>query len=103
MLAIPGFTIVHPLLTVRPEASWRGRASWISLGGTVSAAPSESGVDELLSQRLEKWRARVSEWINRFRAGGAAGWLLFSALFAWKTPLWMLGVYLVLALALWFG
>jgi adenylate cyclase len=69
----------------------------------VSAAPAESGVDELLRQRLDERRTQVSEWINRFRAGGAAGWLLFAALFDWKTPLWMLGGYLLLAVALWFG
>src|SRR5690242_1723430 len=98
MLAIRRFTIVHRPGAGRPMASWRGRVTWISLGGTVSAALSESGVDELLRQRLDERRAQVSEWINRFRAGGGAGWLLFATLFGWKTPLWMLGVYLALAL-----
>lgn len=69
----------------------------------MSAAPSESGVDELLRQRLDERRAQVSEWINRFRAGAVSGWLLFAMLFDWKTPLWMLGGYVALALVLWFG
>jgi adenylate cyclase len=52
---------------------------------------------------LDDRRAQVSEWINRFRVGGAGGWLLFATLFDWRTPRWMLGVYLGLVLALWFG
>ncbi|MDY7227657.1 adenylate/guanylate cyclase domain-containing protein [Hyalangium rubrum] len=67
---------------------------------TVSSEP---GLDELLRQRLDERRARMSEWINRFRAGGALGWLAFAYLFDWKTPLWMLGIYLALAVALWAG
>ena len=65
--------------------------------------PSESAVDDLLSQRLDERRAQVSEWVNRFRVGGAAGWGLFAVLFDWQTPGWMLGGYLGLGLALWFG
>jgi adenylate cyclase len=71
---------------------------------TVPAAfSSDSGVDELLIQRLDERRAQFSEWVNRFRVGGAAGWLLFALLFDWKTPGWMQGGYLGLAVALWFG
>jgi adenylate cyclase len=70
----------------------------------VSAAPSsESGIDELLLQRLDERRAQISEWVNRFRAGGAAGWLLFALVFDWKTSVGLLGSYLGLALAVWFG
>ncbi|KFE60718.1 adenylate/guanylate cyclase domain-containing protein [Hyalangium minutum] len=68
-----------------------------------AASSSESGIDELLLHRLDERRAQVSEWVNRFRAGGAVGWLLFALAFDWKTPAWMLGGYLGLALALWFG
>jgi len=68
-----------------------------------TVSPSESGVDDLLSQRLDERRAQVSEWVNRFRLGGAAGWWLFALLFDWKTPAWMLGGYFGLALALWLG
>ncbi|MFL5346797.1 MAG: adenylate/guanylate cyclase domain-containing protein [Hyalangium sp.] len=68
----------------------------------MTALP-ESGVDELLQQRLDERRAQVSEWLNRFRAGGVLGWLVFAAVFDWQTPQWMLRVYLVLALALWAG
>ena len=69
----------------------------------VPTAPPESSLDALLSRRLEDRRAQVSEWINRFRMGGAIGWAAFALLFAWKTPPWMLAVYLGLAVALWFG
>ncbi|HYI02335.1 adenylate/guanylate cyclase domain-containing protein, partial [Hyalangium sp.] len=69
----------------------------------MSTASSESGVDELLLQRLDERRAQVSEWVNRFRVGGAVGWLLFAVLFDWKTPWWMLGVYFGLAVGLWLG
>ncbi|ADO69049.1 adenylate/guanylate cyclase domain-containing protein [Stigmatella aurantiaca] len=65
--------------------------------------PSESGLNEFLLHRLVEQRARVSEWINRFRVGGVLGWLLFAAAFDWGTPAWMLGVYLALAGALWWG
>ncbi|WP_224247085.1 adenylate/guanylate cyclase domain-containing protein [Hyalangium gracile] len=64
---------------------------------------SESGLDELLRQRLDERRAKVSEWINRFRVGGAIGWGVFALLFDWQTPRWMLGAYLGLAVALWLG
>jgi adenylate cyclase len=69
----------------------------------VLTAPIESGVDALLLQRLDERRAQVSEWLNRFRVGGAAGWLMFAMVFDWQTPRWMLEVYLALALALWAG
>jgi adenylate cyclase len=69
----------------------------------VSTASSESGVDELLLQRLDERRAQVGEWVNRFRVGGAVGWLLFAVLFDWKTPWWMLAVYFGLAVGLWLG
>ncbi len=68
----------------------------------LTASP-EAGLDELLRQRLDERRAQVSEWINRFRVGGAVGWLGFAIVFDWQTPWWMLGVYLALALALWAG
>jgi adenylate cyclase len=67
----------------------------------VSTVPSESAVDDILRQRLDERRAQVSEWLNRFRAGGALAWLGFAYAFDWSTPRWMLGVYLVLAVALW--
>ena len=70
---------------------------------SVQLVPSESGPEALLEQRLEQRRAQVSEWINRFRVGGAGGWLAFTVLFDWRTPKWMLCVYLVLALVMWFG
>jgi adenylate cyclase len=69
--------------------------------GTVSPAPSESALEELLSQRLDERRAEVTEWLNRFRAAGTLGWLLFAFYFDWGTPRHLLGVYLVLALVLW--
>jgi adenylate cyclase len=67
------------------------------------SVPSEAGIDALLRQRLDERRTKVSEWINRFRAGGAVGWLVFATVFDWQTPWWMLGVYLVLAVGLWLG
>jgi adenylate cyclase len=67
----------------------------------VAQVPSKSGIDEFLLQRLVTQRARVSEWINRFRMGGALGWLLFASAFDWGTPAWMLGVYLGFAAGLW--
>jgi adenylate cyclase len=69
----------------------------------VFLAQSDSGLDELLSQRLDERRAQVSEWINRFRVGGAVGWLAFAWFFEWNVPPWMLGAYLGLAVALWLG
>jgi adenylate cyclase len=69
----------------------------------VSAAPSDSSLDVLLRQRLDERNVQVSEWLNRFRVGGAAGWLAFAWLFDWQTPYWMLAVYLGLAVALWLG
>jgi adenylate cyclase len=48
-------------------------------------------------------RTRVSEWINRFRVGGALGWVAFAAAFDWGTPVWLLGVYLAVSVALWWG
>ncbi|WP_224361592.1 adenylate/guanylate cyclase domain-containing protein [Hyalangium versicolor] len=66
-------------------------------------APSETGLDDLLRQHLDDRRAKVSEWINRFRVGGAVGWVLCATLFDWQTPRWMLGLYLVLAVAMWLG
>ncbi len=66
-------------------------------------ASAQPGIEELLQQRLDERRAQVSEWLNRFRAGGALGWLLFAAYFDWQTPRWMLGVYLALAVLLWAG
>ncbi|KFE60717.1 adenylate/guanylate cyclase domain-containing protein [Hyalangium minutum] len=64
---------------------------------------SETALEELLNQRLDERRVQVSEWLNRFRAGGALGWWVFALVFDWKSPAWMLGGYLGLALALWFG
>jgi adenylate cyclase len=102
MLAMPGRD--HNPRRGRVEgASWRKGGSWSSLPRTVLPVPSESGLDDLLRQRLDERRAEVIKWINRFRAGGALGWLVFAYLFDWKTPQWMLGVYLVLAVALWAG
>ncbi len=69
----------------------------------VLPLPLEPGLDDLLRQRLDERRAKVSEWINRFRAGGAVAWSVFALLFDWQTPLWMLGGYLVLAVGLWAG
>ncbi len=66
-------------------------------------ASSESGLDDILRQRLDELRAQVSEWLNRFRIGGALGWLLFAWYFDWNTPLWMAGLYLLFAMGLWAG
>ena len=71
--------------------------------GTLPPAPSESALEELLGQRLADRRAEVSEWLNRFRAVGAAGWLAVASWFNWNTPRDMLSVYLFLALGLWAG
>jgi adenylate cyclase len=69
----------------------------------VLPVTSEPGLDDLLQQRLDERRARLNEWLNRFRAGGALGWLAFAYFFDWQTPLWMLGGYLALAAAIWAG
>jgi adenylate cyclase len=84
-------------------APWRERGACASLPRIVSTAPFESGVDELLSQRLDQRRAQLSEWINSFRTWGAAGWMLFAVLFDWKTSRKMLVLYLALAGVLWLG
>lgn len=65
-------------------------------------APSESGLEELLRQRLDERRAEVSRWLNRFRLGGVTGWALIASVFDWRTPPWMLWTYVALAAALWF-
>jgi adenylate cyclase len=67
----------------------------------VLLAPSETGIDDILSQRMDERRAQVSEWLNRFRSGGALGWSICVYAFDWKTPLWMPGVYFLLAVVLW--
>jgi len=66
----------------------------------VLSARSDSGLDELLQQRLEQRRTRLNKWLSQFRVGGAVAWLLFALAFDWKTPPWMLGTYLALAVAL---
>nr|AYM52724.1 adenylate cyclase 1 [Archangium disciforme] len=60
-------------------------------------------VEDTLQRRLEGWRARVGEWLNRVRFAGAAGWLLLAWLDAWRVPLRALAVYVALAFALWLG
>jgi adenylate cyclase len=85
-----------------PEATWRDGSRWFTVP-PVSPATSEPGLDDLLQQRLDERRARLNRWLNRFRAGGALGWLAFAYLFDWRTPLWMLAVYLGLAGAMLLG
>jgi class 3 adenylate cyclase len=64
---------------------------------------SESGLDDILHQRLQAQRVRMGRWVYRFRALGALGWLGCAWAFDWATPLSSLAVYLVFALALWAG
>ena len=71
--------------------------------GLVLPVTSEPGLDDLLQQRLDERRTRLNRWLNRFRAGGALGWLAFAFYFQWNTPLWMLGTYLALAVAILVG
>ncbi|MCP3100660.1 adenylate/guanylate cyclase domain-containing protein [Myxococcus sp. K15C18031901] len=62
-----------------------------------------SQVEDTLRLRLVTWRAQVGEWLNRVRATGVVMWLLMAWLFDWRTPLAVLGGYVVLAVGLWFG
>ncbi|XXF77359.1 adenylate/guanylate cyclase domain-containing protein [Myxococcaceae bacterium GXIMD 01537] len=63
----------------------------------------ESGLDDVLRQRLDARRAQVGTWFNRFRVGATLFWLLVAAGFAWRVPFPVLGAYLVLAVGLWVG
>ncbi|HZI09457.1 MAG TPA: adenylate/guanylate cyclase domain-containing protein [Myxococcus sp.] len=59
-----------------------------------------SQADETLQRRLDGWRAQVGDWLNWFRVGGAAGWLLLALLGDWHVSKAWLSAYLGVAVAL---
>ncbi len=64
---------------------------------------SESGLDDVLQQRLAKRRAQVGRWFNQLRVVATALWFAVAVAFDWHVPLLVLGAYLALALVLWVG
>jgi class 3 adenylate cyclase len=63
----------------------------------------ESGLDDILQQRLHAQRVRMGRWVYRFRALGALVWLGCALALDWAASLTSLAVYVVLALGLWAG
>ncbi len=63
----------------------------------------DSGLDDVLRQRLLARRAQVGEWFNRFRVGATLLWLLVAYFFRWHVRLEVVGAYLLLSVLLWAG